>query len=103
MQETKQRIKKVVSDYIKLFPAEYSIVCKGVEMKKKMTRDQFASIEGMFEGRGLYEISETLDAMLTKYLPEEDMVWLKSGGINHKEGGRWFAKTFPEFSLPDKI
>ncbi len=68
-----------------------------------MTRDEFASVEGMFEGRGLYEISETLHGMLSSRLNEEDMTWLKAGGLNKKQGGRWFAKTFPQFALPDKI
>jgi hypothetical protein len=101
--DTKNRIKKIVEDYKRLFPEEYAIVVRGIQMKKELTRDKYASIEGMFDGRALYEIPETLHNMLAHSLIQEDIVWLKSGGHDRKEGGRWFAKTFPEFALPDYI
>lgn len=103
MQETKQRIKKVVEDYIKMFPDEYAIAIRGTEALRQMTTDEFASIDGIYYGRALYEIPETLHSMLANNLPEEDIRWLKEGGADRKQGGRWFAKTFPVFAIATSI
>ncbi len=103
MKEAKTAIRKTVTDYKTLFPDEYVALKKAVEFKRNLTRDEYASVDGWFEGRGLYEISETLFHMLVSALTEEEMLWLKRGGLNGKEGGRWFAREYPEFALPNKI
>ena len=102
MTETQKNIKKVVDDYKLFFPDEYALVVEMIKGKKN-TVDEFASVDGMFDGRVLYEIPETLSKMLTKNLVLDDLTWLKSGGFNKKEGGRWFARTFREFSLAESI
>lgn len=103
LMDTKQNIKKVVEDYIRIFPDEYATAIKGTEMLRSMTQDEFASIDGWYYGRALYEVPETLHNMLVKMLPEEDLKWLKEGGVDRKQGGRWFARTFPEFAIAQKI
>jgi len=102
MDETKQRIKKVVGDYITLFPEEYALSQEEIKSRRGLVEDDFASTE-MFDGRVLYEIPETLSKMLGSQLFEQDLVWLKSGGLNKKQGARWFANTFRQFTLADKL
>ena len=105
LDDPKASIKQIVADYKQLFPDEYQIVIKGIQATREMTKDDYASFfdESSSENRALYEISETLHGMFVNALSEEELKWLKSGGLNHKEGGRWFARTFPEFALPTKI
>lgn len=101
----KKHIEQIVRNYIRLYPKDYEIVKKGIEMQRGLYLDDFASAKhsGSATTRALYEIPERLHEMLVMGLEEEEMVWLKSGGASHKEGGRWFAKTFPAFKLPRNI
>lgn len=92
----REMIKEIVAKYIKENPQEYKIVVKGIEMKKKLRADEYASVEGSPNMRGLFEISETLSTDLVLGLDEQTMVWFKS-----LEGARWFAKEFGQFALPD--
>lgn len=106
MQEAKFNIKKIVAEYKRVFPEEYRVVCEGVTLKRSLNATQFAEVEGTQAGtemRALYEISETLHTMLVRNLPIEQLTWLKVGDGRDNKGGRWFAKTFPEFRLPKYI
>lgn len=111
MQSAKLNIKKVVSEYKRAFPDEYRTVVDAVKMHREMIKDGYLDEDsldlsgGDDQRRALYEMPVTLFQNLAANLTEDQMLWLKSGGRNKKEGGRWFAKTFPEFSLvdPNKI
>lgn len=103
MQPTKNRIIAIVDDYKRMFAEEYAVVKEAVALKKKMAADEYASIQGTDYGRALYEIPQTLDAMLRTNLPEEDLIWLREGGTKRTDGARWFAKQFREFALPDSL
>ena len=97
---TKNRIKSIVGGYKALFPEEYEALVKFIEQNRKLQDNEFASLkkeQNMLE-RALYEISETLDTMIGQKLSAEELTFFKS-----KEGGRWFAKTFPQFALAIKI
>lgn len=74
-------------------------------MQKGLHLDEFASAKkkGAPYTRALYEIPVDLQEMLIMGLESDEMEWLKSGGANHKEGGRWFAKKFKEFALPSSL
>lgn len=93
---TKKKLKFAVAAYKRQYPEDYKIVCKGIAMKRSLKRDEYATIEGS-DMRGLFEIPEDLHTAFVQALDEEEIVWFKT-----KEGGRWFARTFPEFSLPDR-
>lgn len=91
-------IKRIVDDYKRDYPEDYRLVVEGIAMKREMTRDEFASVEGSPDMRGLFEIPEVLVQNLIIGLDESTTTWWKT-----KEGGRWFARTFREFSLPYSI
>jgi len=92
---TQTRIKNLVEGYKKLFPEEYEKVCDAVIMLRQVQRDEFAALKGEHVAqRILHEIPEKLYQSLVKELDGEELLYWKSN-----EGGRWFAKTFPQFSL----
>lgn len=99
METTQNRIKNIVRGYIELFPEEYKITVEAVEMQRRIQKDEYASASnsGTIE-RALLEYPETLSTMLIQQLNEEELTYFKS-----KEGARWFARTFPMFSLAVKI
>lgn len=97
---TKNRIKNLVAGYKELFPDEYKAVVSFIERNRKLQENEFASMKqehAMLE-RGLYEIPEKLSTILIKELKDEELKFFKS-----KEGGRWFAKQFPQFALAIKV
>jgi hypothetical protein len=103
----KEHIKKIVEDYTRLYPEEFELVKQAVEMKRAMRKDDYASVSGVTGSnllrRALYEVSVKLDAMLIEGLSIDDIKWLKSGvESNPNEGGRWFARTFQVFALPEQ-
>jgi hypothetical protein len=93
----KQKIKRIVTSYALLNPDEYKLTRKAVEMKRKLLKDPKFG-EGQGDMRALFEISETLSSDLIRNLDTEASNWFKS-----KDGGRWFARTFREFSLAEHI
>lgn len=105
MQSAKTHITQIVQDYIRLYPKDFETVKEGIKMQKNLHLDEFASAKlvGAPGMRGLFEIPVELSEMLIMQLSEEEMEWFKAGGANRKEGGRWFARAFPFFALPDSI
>lgn len=95
---TQNRIKNLVEGYKTLFPEEYKVVCESVIMLRQVQNDEFASVKGEHDGPGiqriLHEIPEKLYMSFVKELDGDELNYWKS-----KEGGRWFCKTFPMFSL----
>lgn len=99
MTKTKNKIKNVVKLYTEMFKDEYNQFIKESETRKQLVRDEFASIKGtMYLQRAILSIPEKLNVAIIKNLTEEELKYWKS-----KECARWFAKTFPIFSLPKKI
>lgn len=92
---TQARIKNLVEGYKTLFPEEYKAACDGVIMQRQMQHDELGTLKGehVME-RALHEIPEKLYMSLVKELDGDELNYWKS-----KEGGRWFCKTFPQFSL----
>lgn len=95
---TKKKITTLVKQYILENPEEYKIVKDGIAMKRSLTRNQYASLEGSKEMRALFEIPETLSIMFIMGLDEEETIWFKS-----KPGSHWFTRTFSVFALPDAV
>ncbi len=105
MQQAKDHIKQIVENYIRLYPEDYVTVKKGIEMQRQtLIDDEFGVAEGTgSDMRALFEIPVDLSEMFIMGLTEEEMEWFKAGGAERKDGARWFARTFKEFALPQKI
>lgn len=105
MQSAKNHITQIVDDYKRLFPDDYQTVVDGIKMQREMLLDQKygQAIGTGSDMRALFEIPQDLSEMLIMNLTEGEMEWFKAGGSDRKEGGRWFAKTFKEFTLPQNI
>lgn len=97
---TQNRIRNIVGGYKELFPQEYEATVNFIADNRRLQENEFASLkkeQNMLE-RALFELPETLDTMLIKELSTDELTWFKS-----KTGGRWFAKSFPQFALAVKI
>lgn len=104
MQLAKKHIKQIVEKYIRLYPDEYEAFKQGMVAVRAVPKDDFATLDGSKYSRALYEMPEVLHTMLIKDLPDEEMLWLKTGvPSNRNQGGHWFAKTFKEFCIPNKV
>lgn len=101
VENIKSKIKNAVKLYIKTFPEEYVLVVDSIRQKRGTLADErFGTLTGgdHFAERALYEIPEKLDSMLNMNLTSDELEWYKS-----KKAAGWFAKTFPQFRLPDEI
>lgn len=96
--KAKKNIETIVAKYKFSYPDDYATTVKAVEAMHHMIVDEFASAEGSPNIRGLYETPEELYAMFIIQLDEDDMKWFKT-----KNGGKWYAKKFKEFALPQNI
>lgn len=95
----KTSLKAIVEAYIQQHSDEYQLLIDAVAMHRKALADpQFAAMEASPDHRALYEISLTLQEAIISNLSNDGLTWFKS-----KEGGRWFANEFKEFSLPSSI
>lgn len=92
----KEKINKIVKEYIEVFADEYNLFCTSMIDKRDLQSDEFAS--GIAGGQFAYEIPLTLHEMLQDMLSEEEKKELKT-----KESAQWFARTFPQFSPANKI
>lgn len=99
IKNTQARIKNLVKGYAQYYPEEYGITVKAIEMQRRIQADEFATVKGgVYVGRALYELPERLMNAIYQELDDEELKYLKT-----KEGGRWFAKSHPQFSLLTKI
>lgn len=98
METTKNRIKNMVEVYKRAFPNEYKTACEGIEMNRRIQKEGGKIEQGIISGRIVHEIPEKLYTIFITELNGAELEFYKS-----KDGSRWFAKTFPEFSLIQKI
>lgn len=105
MEIAKTRIREIVGNYKRLYPQDYTTVVEGIQMQRKLLLDdEFGRAKGSgSDMRALFEIPVDLSEMLIMGLEPEEMEWFKAGGTDRKQGARWFARTFKEFTLPSKI
>jgi hypothetical protein len=94
----KKKIRRIVANYKLLNPEDYKLTRKAVDMKRKLLQDPRFGTGENIDMRALFEISETLSTSLIRGLDTEASNWFKS-----KEGGRWFARTYGEFSLAEFV
>lgn len=99
---TKRNIRAIVTLYKMQHKDEYELLKRAVQMHREALADpKFAKSEQAGRSsdmRGLYEISEALQMMLIQGMSEDETTWFKT-----IDGGRWFARTFGEFSLPTYV
>jgi len=105
MKEAKKHITEIVKLYVKLNLQEFEDFKKGVQMMRELKHDDYASAANMGskDTRALFEMPVTLHEMLINNLTDEELEWFKAGGPNRKDGGLWFARSFPAFRIPEKI
>jgi hypothetical protein len=99
-QLTKQKIKNTVKGYKLLFSDEFNQFTQSMDYIRRIQANEFSSLKqdnGMVQ-RALFEIPENLYSSIIKTLDDNQLKYFKS-----KECARWFAKTFPEFALAQKI
>ncbi len=104
MQSTKERIKKVVKEYIKMFPLEYEQFLNSHRQKQDNKINEFAEFKQHDQlVRHLFDIPETLFMALRMKLTTEQFDWMY--GFNEYEGNRagvtWFIRTFPQFKITE--
>lgn len=98
MENTKNKIRSIVEAYKRDNAGEYKLFCKANETFKRTIRDDFATSGGQITGRMILETPEKLYLALLNELDTDELTFYKSSA-----GARWFAKTFKEFAVPDKI
>lgn len=96
----KKKVKNLVEGYKIVFPEDYKAVVTWIDTNRRIQENEFASLKqdnGMLH-RAIYELPEALSVSIENELDGEQLAYFKT-----KECARWFAKTFPEFSLAQKI
>jgi len=106
MTQHQEKIEKIVSEYKRLFPGEYSAVCEQIARgRKELHDDDFGTLNPKSQNdvldRKLHEIPATLFTMFEQALTPEAFTYLFSDA--DKKGARWFARKFREFAIPKKI
>lgn len=97
--QIKNNIESTVKEYVRLAPDEFSDFKKGMRMKVKNSLDNFAEVKGGdFIIRELYELPETLYAMLKIRLTDDEFTWFRT-----REGGVWFATKFKDFRVSKHV
>lgn len=96
---TKNKIRGVVQLYVSLYPKEYQEFLKAIRIKKANQKDEYARVKGSDAiERLLYEIPEVLFNLLLIKLEVGEQEELEA-----LEGATWFAKTFKQFRIPEKV
>lgn len=98
---TKRAVTKVVADYRKLYPDEYAAVIEQIRIERNKSSNDFASTghEGAIHQK-MYEVPETLYKMLQNRLKTHELQEFQD---QQAGGPRWFAQTFKEFAIAQKV
>lgn len=106
MDATKERVKKIIREYIRMFPTEYEDFMSAQRVRQENKVDKFAELKGHDQlVRHLVEIPESLNLALKMKLEQEQFDWLF--GFNeyegHYNGFTWFIKLFPQFKITEEF
>lgn len=97
--DVRGNIRMLVDEYKKIFPMEYAMFLKQMEINRLNTFNKFAEVKHTDAiERKIVEYPETLYVILLDKLSSEEFTWFSS-----KEGARWFAKKYPEFRVATKL
>ena len=93
------RIRTAVADYMRMFPEDWKECQMEIAYQKQNLQNDMAEIKGTHNiQRALFSIPEKLSIMIAKKLDLDELNMFKE-----KEGGRWFAKEFPMFSITKNV
>lgn len=102
MKSGKIRIEKVIREYVKIFPFEFEAFKKGMQEKRLLQKNDFASTKGSHViRRALFEIPETLETALKMKLNQEELEWLFQS--KDASGAKWFAKEYEVFRVGKEV
>jgi hypothetical protein len=93
MDTAKVKIANIVSSYIENHSEEFKLLREANEMTRKMIREKTYATEGS-DMVPMYQTSERMQTAIATMLNIDEATWFKS-----REGGRWFIRTYPVFSL----
>lgn len=102
MDATKELVKKVIREYMRVFPIEYEQFLNSHRKKQDNTINEFAEFTQHDQlVRHLFDVPESLYLALKMKLPSEDFDWLFGTGVYEKsyEGVKWFMKNYPQFKI----
>lgn len=97
MDSAKRKVRQIILQYRRDYAEEYSLLKEALVIRRKMIREGIDATEGS-DMMPMYELSENLQTFIILALEPEELTWWKT-----REGGRWFIKTFPVFSLQHGI
>lgn len=102
MHATKERVKTVVREYLKLYPLEYEQFLSSHRQKQDNKINDFAEMKGHDQlVRHLFDVPETLYLALKLKMPSEEFDWLFGTGVHegNYSGVNWFMKCYPQFKI----
>ena len=102
MDATKERVTKVVREYMRVFPVEYEQFLHSHRQKQENTINEFAEFKQHDQlVRHLFDVPESLYLAFKLKLPSEDFDWLFGTGVHEKSytGVKWFMKNYPQFKI----
>ena len=100
MNESKEKIQKVIDLYKEMFPAEYTAYGKQMEAERETNMNEFAAGTGdNYINQLAHRIPLTLDNLFKSKLSDEEYKYI----FDVKEGAEWFGRTWKEFSPATKI
>ena len=100
MNEVQKKIVGITENYMRLFPEEMLDFKKGVRDKQKDLTHRLGKLgkgDDMIE-RILLEYPETLYNLFMAKLTPEEITYFQS-----KRCARWYAKTYKDFRVAEKI
>ncbi len=97
--KVKMKISTAVADYMRMFPEDWELCAKEIEMYREGLIDGMAEIKGQHAlERHLFSIPEKLSVMIGKKLEDHEAAEFKG-----KEASRWFTKEFPQFAITKHV
>jgi len=103
MQSTKEKIKTVIKEYIKIFPTEYEYFQQSIRIKQDNLQTEWAELNAPSEQivRHLMDMPETLYIALRQNLNKQELDWLFSREEykGKRAGIMWFIRAFPQFKI----
>ena len=102
MDSTKEKAKKVVREYMRLFPLEYEQFLLSNRKKQENKINDFAEMKGHDQlVRHLFDIPESLYLAFKMKLHSDEFDWLFGTGVyeGNYSGVNWFMKMYPQFKI----
>lgn len=107
MDVTKEKIRKAVREYVRMFPSEYENFLNSQRVKQDKKATKFAEIRGSQDQivRHLIDIPATLDTIFKIHLQQDEQDWLFGLGTHKgkRAGMIWFMKAFPQFNISEEF